>query len=227
MSIAPTNSDDSRTGLARPHGELQLARTVMTSRMATPLPAFTPQLPLSSIAAMIPTEAAAYEFLEHFSWQGTPVCPHCGFEGSHVFLRPANGSSRTTNRGKQSERRVWKCRACKRQFSVLTGTVMHGTHVAIRTWVLVFFELMASGGTMTARDIEDRYHVSPKSACFLLHRIHDDVRRGPDASLFSRLAAADLMSARELFDHRGADRVEHAAPLAPAGTFSEGSVSMW
>ncbi len=144
---------------------------------------------LARIAEHLPTEASAYELLEHLRWRGRPECPHCGIVGPHAYLRPANGISRTTNRGRQSERRVWKCRSCKRQFSVITGTVMHGTHVPIRTWILVAYEVAMSPRHLTDREVERRYRLSSKSAHFLLQRIRDDLARSADVSLFARVVA--------------------------------------
>lgn len=143
---------------------------------------------LARIAERLPNEAAAYELLEHLRWRGRPECPHCGVVGPHAYLRPANGLSRTTNRGRQSERRVWKCRNCKRQFSVITGTVMHGTHVPIRTWILVAYEIASSQRHLSDREVERRYGLSSKSAHFLLQRIRDDLARPSDVSLFRRVA---------------------------------------
>jgi transposase-like protein len=142
---------------------------------------------LARIAEHLPTEASAYELLEHLRWRGAPECPHCGVVGPHAYLRPANGLSRTTNRGRQSERRVWKCRSCKRQFSVITGTVMHGTHVPIRTWILVAYEVASSHRHLSDREIERRYRLSSKSAHFLLQRIRDDLSRPADESLFAQV----------------------------------------
>jgi transposase-like protein len=146
---------------------------------------------LARIAERLPTEASAYELLEHLRWRGSPMCPHCGVVGAHAYLRPANGHSRTTNRGRQSERRVWKCRSCKRQFSVITGTVMHGTHVLIRTWILVAFEIASTNRELSDREVERRYGLSSKSAHFLLQRIRDDLSRPAEDSLFARVVAGD------------------------------------
>jgi transposase-like protein len=143
--------------------------------------------PLSfpSLAAKVPTEADAYKFLELLRWHGQPVCPHCGSIGDHRFLEPSNGTSRKTNRGSESQRRVWKCRDCKQQFSVLTNTIMHGTHIPVRTWVLVFFELCSNKNGLAAREVVRKYQLSPKSAWFLLHRIREAMMREPAAGLLS------------------------------------------
>lgn len=138
-----------------------------------------------SIAQRITTEAAAYELLERLRWNGKPVCPHCGSIGEHYFLEPRNGVSRTTNRGSQTQRRLWKCRGCRQQFSVLTGTIMHGSHIPVRTWVFVFYEMVANANGLAAREVERKYGLSPKSAWFLLHRIREAVKREPAAGLLS------------------------------------------
>jgi hypothetical protein len=78
------------------------------------------------LADKLRTEADAYRLLEDWRWGDRPVCPHCGSVGAHYFLNPANGRSRKTRTGAASERRVWKCRECRRQFSVLTGTISMG-----------------------------------------------------------------------------------------------------
>ena len=184
---------------------------------------------LSKIAERIPTEAAAYEYLEARRWQGTQVCPHCGFEGSHVYLRPANGTSRRTNRGKLSERRVWKCRECKRQFSVITGTVMHGTHVPIRTWVLVSFEVAAGVEGLSERDVARRYGLSTKSAHFLLRRIRDDLARPEGESLFAAVAGEDAARARmeQTSEHHESLVPGDLSPLAEQRSNPVGTIVMW
>ncbi len=127
------------------------------------------------LMARIPDEASAYEYLEELRWQGNPECPHCG--ASHVtFIRPMNGKSRATRTGAQSERRVWKCGECRKQFSVLTDTVMHGTKIAVRTWVLVLFEMCASKNGVSAREVERKYGLTPRSAWFLTHRIREAMK---------------------------------------------------
>jgi transposase-like protein len=148
------------------------------------------ELSIPNLAHQIPTEAAAYELLEEWRWHGHPVCPHCGSINDHYFLTPRNGVGKT-NRGTETQRRQWKCKDCRAKFSVLTGTIMHGTHIPIRTWVFVFFELCASKNGIAAREIERRYNLSPKSAWFMLHRIREAMAHGDADDLFSGVVVAD------------------------------------
>jgi transposase-like protein len=60
---------------------------------------------------------------------------------------------------------------------VLTGTIMHGTKVPIRTWLFVMFEMSASKNGMAAREIERKYRVTPRTAWHMAHRIREAMRR--------------------------------------------------
>lgn len=146
---------------------------------------------IPALMARLTTEADAYQLLEDLRWNGQPVCPHCGSASEHYFLKPANGVSRKTRTGSVSQRRVWKCKDCRKQFSVLTGTIFHGSHIPLRTWVLVVLEMCASKNGVSAREIERKYDLTPKSAWFMLHRIREAMKREPLAGLLSGQVAAD------------------------------------
>lgn len=136
------------------------------------------------LADKLRTEADAYKFLEDLRWNGQPVCPHCAAIDPY-FLTPKNGKTRQTRTGSESPRRVWKCRACRNQFSVLTGTIFHGTKIPVRTWVFVVFEMASSKNGVAAREIERKYGLTPKSAWFMLHRIREAMKREPMAGLLT------------------------------------------
>lgn len=85
---------------------------------------------ISRLVDELRSEGDAYLFMANLRWGTSGVeCPHCGHNDAR-YIAPTNGVSRATRTGAQSQRRVWRCRACRRQFSVLTGTVMHGTRSA-------------------------------------------------------------------------------------------------
>lgn len=121
------------------------------------------------LATKIPTENAAYRLLEKLRWKGHPVCPHCRKIDGHTLLK----GKRQTTTGKASQRRTWKCGQCKRQFSVLVGTVFHGSHIPVRTWMFVLFEMVASKNGVAAREIARKYGLSVKSAWHMTQRIRE------------------------------------------------------
>lgn len=144
---------------------------------------------IASLSQEVTTEADAYLFFEKLRWHGTPVCAHCASENVY-FIAPANGVSRKSANGKMSERRVWRCRDCKKQFSVITNTIMHGTKAPLRIWLMVIFEMMSSKNGVAAREIERKYGVTACTAWFMLHRIREAMSHD-DATLFSGDVVAD------------------------------------
>lgn len=149
------------------------------------------ELSILRLVEQIPDEASAYRFLEDMRWRGHPVCPHCGNDDRCYFLNPANGVSRKTRTGAATQRRLWKCGEYRKQFSVLTGSVMHGTKLPIRTWCFVMFEMAANKNGVSAREIERKYDLCPRSAWFLLHRIREAMAADPVAGPFVGTIVAD------------------------------------
>lgn len=146
---------------------------------------------IPSLMKQVPDENAAYELMEKLRWHGQPVCSHCGSVAQHYFLKPRDDEGRRTRTGAVSHRRVWKCKDCRRQFSVLTGTIFHGTKIPLRTWLFVVFEMCASKNGVAAREIERKYVLTPKSAWFMVHRIREAMKRDPLAGLLSGTVVAD------------------------------------
>jgi transposase-like protein len=132
---------------------------------------------IASLSQQITTEAEAYEHLEALRWGETPICAHCDSTDVALIV-PTNGTSRRTAGGTMSERRVWRCHGCCKQFSVLTNTVMHATKVPVRTWLLVIFEMCASKNGVSAREVERKYGLTPRTAWHLTHRIRNAMAGG-------------------------------------------------
>jgi len=101
-------------------------------------------LNLSSLAKHFSDEEAAWLLVETLRWpNGEKGCPHCGVIGQHYFLAPQS-KRRVTSTGKVSYRRLWKCSACRKQFSVLVGTVFEDSKIPLSKWLLGIY-LMCSG----------------------------------------------------------------------------------
>lgn len=145
---------------------------------------------LMTIARTVKTEANAYAYMESLRWPDGPVCPHCASRESHYFLTPKAGT-RKTRTGKPTERRVWKCKTCRKQFSVITGTVFHGTKVPLHTWLMVVFEMCSNKNGIAAREIERKYGVAPKTAWFMTHRLREAMKNLAPEKLLTGTVVAD------------------------------------
>ena len=53
------------------------------------------------------------------------------------------------------------------------GHGLHATKVPVRVWVLVLFDMIAAKNGISAREVERKYGVCPRTAWFMCHRIRE------------------------------------------------------
>lgn len=115
----------------------------------------------------------AYLVLEWLRWDGEPRCGHCG-SYNVGYLHPANGLSRLTHSKKTySARRVWRCYACRQQFSVFTGSALQGTKIAPRHWI-AGVEALALEPTISIRRLAKRIGINPSGVQSMLRTLRTD-----------------------------------------------------
>lgn len=116
----------------------------------------------------------AREHLERIQWPDGPVCPHCG---------NADAARITKLAGKSTRSGVYKCKECRKPFSVTVGTVFERSHVALNKWVLATHLMASSKKGMSAHQLHRMLGVTYKTAWFMMHRIReamaDDINSGP------------------------------------------------
>lgn len=101
---------------------------------------------------------AAADYLESLRWPNGPVCPHCQNADRHYRIKSAT-------------RKLWKCAACRKQFTVTVGTIFEGSHIPLNKWLLAFYLLCSSKKGMSAHQLHRMLGITYKSAWFLAHRI--------------------------------------------------------
>lgn len=120
-------------------------------------------------------ETAAVEFLEKQRWDETPACPLCG---SVDVYKMADAKT-----GQRNKRFLWRCRDCKRQFTVRIGTVYEESRIPLRHWCFAFWSACSSKKGVSAMQIQRETGLSYKSSLFLMHRIQhamaDDYTQPP------------------------------------------------
>ena len=115
---------------------------------------------LVELAGMFPNEKAATEWFEKWHWpEGGVVCMRCG--------------SLNTYRVKGEKPMPYRCRDCRKYFSLKTGTAMEASNVPLRKWAYaIYLEITSLKGISSMklhRDIE----VRQPTAWFMLHRIRE------------------------------------------------------
>ncbi len=127
-------------------------------------------------------EDTAREMLERMRWPNGASCPHCG--GADPYkLTPKAGS--TTRKG------VWKCRACRRQFTVLVGTVFQSSHIKLTVWLKAIYLLCSSKKGMSAHQLHRMLGITYKAAWFMAHRLRYAMTQEPLASKLSGVVEVD------------------------------------
>ena len=108
-------------------------------------------------------ETAAVEFFEKRRWGDHPCCPRCGDTDVYQMKDRATGA--------RNKRHLWRCRGCKRQYTVRVGTVYEDSPIPLRHWCLAFWLAASSKKGVSAKQIQRQTGLSYKSALFLMHRI--------------------------------------------------------
>ena len=122
---------------------------------------------------------AAASFLESIRWPNGPVCPHCG------------ESERKPYPLKSKTRKLYKCAACRKQYTVTVGTIFEGSHIGLHKWLLAFYLLCSSKKGMSAHQLHRMLGVTYKSAWFMAHRIRYAMEQPPFASLLTGTVEVD------------------------------------
>jgi transposase-like protein len=151
-------------------------------------------LNLASLPKYLSDEAEAWALLERLRWpEGQQACPHCGSVATHYFISAKSGERRT-KKGTISYRRLWKCREkeCRKQFSVLVGTIFESSKVPVSKWLLALYLVSAGKNGVSALELQRHLGLgSYQTAWFMAHRLREAMKRDPLASLMSGTIVAD------------------------------------
>ena len=120
----------------------------------------TMSLTVLDIADRIPAEAVAYECIEQLCWPNGAICPHYGSTAADYIgpLRCIASDSDGCHVGAASV----ALRAMPQGVLGPHGYGAAGTKIAVRKWILVFFEMASSKNGVAAREIERKYDLTPK-----------------------------------------------------------------
>jgi len=151
-------------------------------------------LNLATLPKYLSDEASAWQLLERLRWpDGEPVCPHCGAKDAKHYFISARSGERRTKAGKVTYRRLWRCRDknCRRQFSVMVGTIFESSHVPASKWLLAMWLMGAGKNSISALELKRALGVSTQTAWFMGHRLREAMQREPMFSLLSGTIVVD------------------------------------
>jgi transposase-like protein len=112
-------------------------------------------------------EEQAREYFESILWPGGATCPHCGDKKAW---------KRKSERARNG---LYECAACGKEFTVTVDTVMHGSHIPLRQWLMAIALMTSSKKGVSALQLQRNLGLgSYKSAWHLAHRIRYAMTEG-------------------------------------------------
>src|SRR6266700_7036033 len=94
-------------------------------------------------------------FLSQMRWPNGVECPMCASKELSYL----------------TTRRLWKCKACKKQFSVKVGSIMEDSPIGLDKWLAGIWLIANAKNGISSYEIHRSLGITQKSAWFLLHRI--------------------------------------------------------
>ncbi len=106
---------------------------------------------------MFPDDTIAEGWFVETRWGGSPACTACG--SLDVKTNAVHKSM------------PFRCRDCKKRFSVRTGTAMQSSKLGYQTWAIAIYLLTTSLKGVSSMKMHRDLEVTQKSAWHLVHRI--------------------------------------------------------
>lgn len=116
-----------------------------------------------------PTEGAAVAYVENLRWEDEPHCPHCGVVGN-------------VQRVKNQKPQPFRCRECRKHFSVKTGTIMAQSNLPVLTFLHAVYLIVTHRKGISSLMLARELGLTQKTAWHLAHRIRKAMER--DGGLF-------------------------------------------
>ena len=129
--------------------------------------AFRKGLSLVKLFEMFPTDEAAEKWFVEQRWPQGVCCPECG--SFNVQTRPTR------------KPQPYRCRDCRKDFSAKTGTLMQGSKLGFKVWVIAIYQLSTNLKSVSSMKLSRDLEVTQKTAWYLAQRIRETWADNKDA----------------------------------------------
>jgi transposase-like protein len=140
-------------------------------------------------------------FMVQLRWpSGTVTCPRCQAPETS-FL---------------STRRIWKCRACKKQFSAKVGTIFEDSPIALEKWLPAMWFVVNCKNGISSYELARDLGVTQKTAWFMAHRIRLAVQTGTFGKISGEVEVDETFiggKARFMHKHKRAQKITGRGPM--------------
>ena len=123
-------------------------------------------LSLVKITRMFPDDAAAERWFVETRWPDGIHCLACG--STNVQERPTR------------KPQPYRCRDCRKDFSVKLGTLMEGSKLGFQVWAIAIYLLATNLKSVSSMKLHRDLGITQKSAWYLAQRIRETWRDNSD-----------------------------------------------
>ena len=114
---------------------------------------------LVEVMRKFPDDAAAERWFTKVRWPDGIHCPHCGSVNIHD--------------GTKHKTMPYRCRDCRKWFSVKTGTVMQSSKLGLQVWAVATYLLTTGLKGQASMKLHRDLGITQKTAWHLAHRIRE------------------------------------------------------
>ena len=108
---------------------------------------------------LFPDDATAERQFAAWRWSDGPRCPEC--ESANIHERASR------------KPQPYRCRDCRKDFSVKTGTLMHNSPIGCQKWMIAIYLLTTNLKGVSSMKLHRDLGISQKSAWFMAMRIRE------------------------------------------------------
>lgn len=115
-------------------------------------------------------EDRAHDFFVAMRWPDGVRCALCGSAN-------VGGMSKSKTKG-GTVRRLWNCKACRKQFTAKMGTVFAESPLPLSKWLPALWLVVNAKNGISSCELARALKITQKSAWFMGHRIRTAIQRG-------------------------------------------------
>lgn len=94
-------------------------------------------------------------------WPDGVICPFC--DSDDIYIRPEE----------KRRNQPYRCRSCRKDFSVKTGTLMHASNVGYQNWAIAVYLLTTNLKGISSMKLHRDLKITQKTAWLLMHKIRE------------------------------------------------------
>ena len=143
----------------------------------------------------------ATDYLASLRWPTGPTCPACGGT-EYSYL---------------STRRLWKCKACKKQYSVKVGTIFEDSPMGLDKWLPAVWLVANSKNGISSHEAGRALGVTQKTAWFMLHRIRLAMQTGSFDRMTGEVEVDETFVGGLAKNMHAAERAKNITAPGPTG----------